>query len=363
MPKIVERRSSRSSGIELLRIIAMVMIVAYHLSTHVSWQNLSGANKYYITALSYLGRIGVAIFFMITGYFLARQKKFDWKKIFVVIRPTWFYSWLFLGLAFIFKDEKAVLTFPMSPYLLRSIFPILSNSYWFISSYVVMMLLSPYIKKWLDTLKEKELSRVLMILFVSSFAARMINLILGDSPTAILEMPIGFFYIVLGYTMRFYEKRFTFKQGLFGILLSAGFILLAPLVEWLFRRVGYNMPPSFFSDIYSPLTLIAAISLFLVFSKATIKSKVINYFSSHTFGVYLIHENIFLAPIIWNTNRIFSISERAGSGTLSFIAYTIFVVATVYFCSTALEILRKLSARLIIFIANKRKTRTATAKR
>ncbi len=83
----------RDSNIELLRIIAMIMIVAYHLvsngllkvngyGTYDIWNNGLLVNKIMAALLFPGGYIGNMIFFMITGFFLAGSYKIhSFKKI------------------------------------------------------------------------------------------------------------------------------------------------------------------------------------------------------------------------------------------------------------------------------------------
>ena len=97
MKKAIER----SSNIELLRIIAMMMIVAHHFVYYGVQQNynpnISGEiladgtmfNK--IMSLSLLpgGVVGVAIFFLIAGYFGINSDSIHLNKIVI---PTCIYS-------------------------------------------------------------------------------------------------------------------------------------------------------------------------------------------------------------------------------------------------------------------------------
>ena len=73
-------RKKRNSSVELLRIIAMIMIVAHHFGTHTNWA--SGGhlifNEYWVEILKSFGKIGVGIFFAITGYFLYNRRSFKY---------------------------------------------------------------------------------------------------------------------------------------------------------------------------------------------------------------------------------------------------------------------------------------------
>ncbi|MGN0729318.1 acyltransferase family protein [Treponema sp.] len=99
---------TRQSNFELLRIFAMVMIVASHLAVHGVQQVLldskylaytggSFVNQLFTCFLPAGGGIGVALFFMITGFFMCRKENSSVKK--VVVQAV-FYS-ILTGVLFI----------------------------------------------------------------------------------------------------------------------------------------------------------------------------------------------------------------------------------------------------------------------
>lgn len=65
---------NRQSGFELLRIIAMVMIFAFHFVLYNAtpiWELPFSAARLWITVAFYdLGKVGVLVFFAITAWFL-----------------------------------------------------------------------------------------------------------------------------------------------------------------------------------------------------------------------------------------------------------------------------------------------------
>ena len=75
----MEKKKKRNSSLELLRIIAMLMIVAAHLSQRGNWlwNNADielSFNHFLMNIIICFGQVGVAIFFTITGYFLFQSK-------------------------------------------------------------------------------------------------------------------------------------------------------------------------------------------------------------------------------------------------------------------------------------------------
>ena len=74
----------RQSNIELLRIIAMVIIVAHHFAVHGGFDfpiETVAPNRLWIQFLALGGKIGVNIFVLISGYFLIDAKSLKKVKV------------------------------------------------------------------------------------------------------------------------------------------------------------------------------------------------------------------------------------------------------------------------------------------
>lgn len=70
----------RNSNIELLRIVAMLMIVAHHFSVHGGFSfdpSRISVNLIWIQFLQLGGKVGVDIFILISGYYLVSRKSFN----------------------------------------------------------------------------------------------------------------------------------------------------------------------------------------------------------------------------------------------------------------------------------------------
>lgn len=101
--------SARQSNFEFLRIVAMLMIVASHLAVHGVQHVLEPAAKYaayatgsfwnkaFVCFLLPGGEIGVALFFMITGYFLCSAKRISVRR---TVFEAAFYS-ILTGMLFV----------------------------------------------------------------------------------------------------------------------------------------------------------------------------------------------------------------------------------------------------------------------
>lgn len=83
----------RQSNFELLRIVAMLMIVAHHLAVHgvqhchdaelayKAYNAGNAVNRIFASVLIPGGGAGVALFFMITGFFLCRKEAASIKNV------------------------------------------------------------------------------------------------------------------------------------------------------------------------------------------------------------------------------------------------------------------------------------------
>lgn len=66
--------NTRDSKFELLRIIAMVLIVAYHVSGSISIMNLSAFDSVAILLFGSWGILGVNVFVLLSCYFYLSGK-------------------------------------------------------------------------------------------------------------------------------------------------------------------------------------------------------------------------------------------------------------------------------------------------
>ena len=93
MEEIRSVKKERLSNFELLRIIAMIFIVLHHYTYYGNLISASNniINKYIAVFIIVLGKVGVNIFILITGYFQINQK-FKFKKVIFLILQVYFYS-------------------------------------------------------------------------------------------------------------------------------------------------------------------------------------------------------------------------------------------------------------------------------
>ncbi|WP_271813224.1 acyltransferase [Clostridium beijerinckii] len=293
---MVERKIGRSSNLELLRIFAIVMIIAHHYSVHGGWDipNELSYNRIIVQLISLGGKLGVNCFILITGYFMINSK-FNIKKFSKIIGQVFFYS---VAIMLVFK------LFGISHIGIRetakSFFPIIFSKYWFATTYVELYILSPYLNKLINYCTEKEYQRLLIILII----------ILSVIPTFTNSLPgidnlpwFVFLYLVASYIRKYQYNFFDRRKLLLLIFIGSYMLIMISVVIidlFALKIPDFPFDPTFLREMNSLPMFICSISLFIYFKKLDMGSKkIINNISSTTFGIYLIHDNNLVRSYLW----------------------------------------------------------------
>lgn len=316
---------TRESNLELLRIFAMVIIVFHHFAVYGNFNfdttNVS-INLLWHVFILMGGKIGVNIFVLISGYFLVKEKeiKLDFKHILKFILQVFFYSVILYILYTVITKEP--FTFKKEVF-----FPIIFKKWWFVTYYFILYLLHPFINKVLVTITKKEYKTLLLILVTTfSIIPTIIN---RDFPVDNIVWFITL-YCIAGYIKLYgLPEKIKWHHYLIAVL---GLII----INFLIVTFDINVYEAFKQHKLN--TLLISISIFMLFKQIKIKNnKLINQIASATFGVYLIHDNSFIRPLMWRD----LLKTANFKDTTFFIPYTIMCCIWVYISCTIIELLRK----------------------
>lgn len=166
----------RESGLELLRIICMFGIISMH-SFGSFLDTCSGTNMLYGCVINSIFNMGVSIFALIAGYFGNNGAKDKIMKMWLMVMQ---YSLLIFVIDIIYNSINFNnIIFVKN--IVYCFFPVFSGRYWFLSCYIVLMLLAKPINLFINSMKKDEFKRFLLIsLFIFSF---MPTILLGVSIT------------------------------------------------------------------------------------------------------------------------------------------------------------------------------------
>lgn len=290
----------KNIGIELLRIISMFFIVMQHFACHgiANRENLSfSINKIFLYNCQ-LGDLGVVIFGIISGFFLWRNK-INIKKIFILEIEVLFFSILFLCI-FEITGEVSFKS------VIKSLFPFLSNTYWFYTAYVIVYVLFML----LNNMRGGQVNKKILFQFICFLLLiwSIVPFFAGFQMYSSDLMDL-FMYFFIGALLKENFDNVIKRFNNYSILIILGcvFVLLVTNVCFIFYEKEFSFLKGkglYFYIRKSPIIILLAISLFTTFASIKISSRVANvilYFSPASFGVYLIHENFFVRNFLWKS--------------------------------------------------------------
>lgn len=325
----------RESNFELLRIISMIFIIAYHLVYYTGvniFTQPTEINKLWLLFIMLGGKVGVNAFVLISGYFSVTAKNFKTSKALKLWTQIFTYSVVIFALFLSLRVE------PFSiKGLAKAVFPITFSEWWFASAFFVMYLLSPFINKMLLAFDKKTYIKYLAIL---TFGWCIIPSIFGVAWQCNELLWFIFLYSLAGY-VRLHAKTTSVKSRTY-ILFSLLFAMLTFVSALVFEILGKKTDlfasriMFYYNSARLPLAA-ASLLLFLGFRKINIgHKKIINIIASATFGVYLLHDNYLIRDLLWK--KLFKTADLLQSNVL--IPYTIMAIAAVFAACTVIELIR-----------------------
>ena len=332
------RKTKRLANIELLRIISMFLIVMTHYigrgGVVAAAQPLSGIYGV-TTVIDAIEIIAVDVYILISGYVLA-ESTFKYKRLVDIVLQVSSISVGFYILMLLFGE----ISFSVSG-CVCAVFPILTEQYWFVSVYVGLYILVPFINKGLHALTKKQHLN-LCILLVLMFSLYLPSKMLGQNGYGIAWMAT--MYIVGAYLRMHYKPGDKLHMKHVALWIIPTVLLVASRYGILLCGKLISLDTSAYDKWFfknnSVLVAWAAVAFFVIFLHIRIKriavEKVINFAGPLTFGVYLIHNNPSLRGWMWEfINPVSFMNE------LYFVPLSILIVGVIFALCTILEFIRR----------------------
>lgn len=307
------KKTIRDSGIELLKIIALFLIVISHVvqtlrseNPYVPYHdfivNLSVAStdirNFILTLFSYFGVLGNSCFFISSSWFLLRSSKYNPRKWFYILFDVWFISIIILAVTLLVRNGNIP-----GKLIIKSCFPTTFSNNWYLTCYLLFYPMHLILNSIIHIMDKKQLLRVSVALF---FLYSVFNFIWWGLFFASLIILWVAVYFVIAY-LQLYMVDFTncIKCNIILLLLGvAGYIgiALAANILGLHITFFYNKVLHWATNC-NPFLIAISIALFNLMRRLTFKNKIINYVSSLSLLIYIIHENIILRfyyrPAMW----------------------------------------------------------------
>ena len=281
----VNQPKVRQSNFELLRIIAMFMV----LILHADFQALGAPDKSEIinhpiaatfqVLFEMASIIAVNVFVLISGWFGIRPSV---KGISKFIFQVLFFSLGIYVVALIKGDVQ------FSYNGLADCFAMKGGGYWFITSYIFLYILSPVLNAFIETSNKTLYKKVLIAFFIfqtiygfcssgASFFSR------GYSAVSFMGL-----YLLARYFKRYVDTSKYTKSYIIIYIFCTCLLALIYFCTILFEIQAISKRVDWYSN---PFVVLSALSLLLFCSKIKLQSRLINWISSSSFAVYLLHTN------------------------------------------------------------------------
>lgn len=322
----------RNIGIDALRVLCMLAVVIYHLLGHGWIMTLISEDSWkyeLLTALRSGCFFGISCFALISGY-VGVQSRYRYSALAIQWLKVWVYSVLFTWLAdVLFPGTVTSSQWDMAFY------PAQRQQYWYFSAYVGCFMLAPVIRIAIRNMTFRQASFTAAgLLLVFSF----LNSWQGGDPYFVNAGKNTLWLVVL-YAIGAYFGQFKpherIPMALLWLLAVCSMLLLAgmkPVGERLGFAIGAPRNDS-------PETILAAISMLLLFSRIRITrgGKLVSVLGAASFGVYLIHDHPLVRQHMISTYAYL----LAGLGTATIVPGVILASMGVYLVCTAVDTLRQ----------------------
>lgn len=334
----------RMANLELLRCVAMMMVVVLHYlgkgrllpELTAESMNSAGAVAWLLESFCI---VAVNVYMFISGYFLCTSS-FRLSRLLRLLIQIWLYSAAFgiLGAVTGVIAETPVDTH----YFLTLIFPVSMGHYWFMTAYVFLYLLLPFVGSAVKRMTKQQM-QLTVLLLLGMFC------IMKSVLPLRLEMDRGGYdclwylcvFVAAAYVRRFgipfLEKKGR-ALGLYVVCCLLAFAGTMGLRRFYLSTGRLEEILSVCMDYNHLLTFLAALGLFVFFSGLRIREKaatLINKISPYTLGVYLLHENLGLR---YTWQRWLG-SEKV-SDVPGLLLWTLLAVICVFVCGILADVLR-----------------------
>lgn len=304
--KDVLNSNGKNVRIELLRVVAMLMILMLHYFNQGKVLSLtsSGTVGYYLVwTIEGICFVAVNIYMFVSGYFLS-VKNFSWRRVVSFYATILFYSLVLFAVFFITNGDEIEFK------TVLSIFPIIcGRGNWYVTVYFVVLLISPILNLVAMKLDKVIYRRMIIILFIVFSVLPTVFFWIDqfDLHDGYSILWYSYLYLVAAYIRKYGVK---IKNGILYLMLIS--IVLLPISRFAVDYVMSIVNNSMLSGLQSALfcynsfpVFLSSFSIFVLVIKSGTKEKknwkdsVILFLGKTSFAVFYIHSFVLIRNKIW----------------------------------------------------------------
>jgi hypothetical protein len=283
-------RSQRHSGIEFLRIVAMLLIILNHYPWVVQREFMPSV---FNSLLSNWGGVGDCLFFMISAWFLCMEQpdvKRSFRRVWLLERELLVYSLpllVFMALC----GSRGLVVFSRSEEIklaMKSFFPALTGLWWYPTSYMAFLLLSPWLLIGLRAVGESLHRNLVILALVSSSIVPIVSHMLRERYSFVLFI---YLFILVSYVRWYMPEKVRSRKravSLICIGLSVG-IAIPALFAIVFASHVQRFYYLFLNNPWLFPSLMISMGLLMIASQAEdFHSRAVNTLAQATLAPYLL---------------------------------------------------------------------------
>lgn len=304
-------KNKRNINFEILRDLAMLFIVIYHILYHgvhlketVIPPDTVGITNFVLSQyLLTICSTCVNLYVLITGYFLF-EKSFKSIRFIKVWFLALFYGFIMTSIVHYIDPSQASVRD-----ILENIRPVALGPYWFIRQYLGLLIISPMLGYVARTITQKQFKWLLIVIVLLStnFA-----LYIGSFPLGgpmVINRGFSLIWFICLFFVGAYIKRFGLKYKSFRLFFSVSLIVcIYTVVRIILLHFIFDKNIRLMNYDYNGFPFILAVLFFCWINNVNFKDNFITRFlvriAPYTFAVYLIHDNMFFRRTLYSLGGV-----------------------------------------------------------
>ena len=292
----------RNASFELLRIIAMLMILNLHYNSHADVLLQLGVPasgvQIYATIIEAISITGVNVYVLLSGFFLSKGKVRP-SRILQLICQVYFYT-ILVSVAMMLVGTYVIHSNDSVYKIVQYLFPISSEHYWFVTAYIIMYVMAPVMNAATEVLSRKQMRAVIAGLLI------WFSIVKSFVPVMFATDHYGYDYgwFIVLYLIAAYIRKYDVVLFFNAKKSAAVFLLSVALMAFASIALHYiNLQRGglvYFSDVPFHLNFIfsltGSLGLFSFFRFYKMRDNrfadVVRFVAPFTFGVYLLHMHL-----------------------------------------------------------------------
>ncbi len=322
----LRQSASRKTYIEVMRIIAAFFVIVNHTNSNIFMKYSEPESPLWYLSLTYffLSKIAVPVFLMIMGGLLLQKidkPKKSYERVLRMVVVLFISSVIyFLYLNRLQPDNITISQFFTTIFTKRT-----NNAIWYLYTYIGLLVLLPILQRMAKAFSKKATQYLLLVSVVFMGTLPLLKVFFNFTLNTYLTET--FFVPLLGIVFAgFYVEKYM-KIDLKACLASCAIFIFVIAFEVLYTKYLYDLNPKKYlllDNRENLLILSSAFCFYVIFKYISTVvntkeklSKVICYFGSLTFGIYLLSdlvmfvtkpfylehvpnsEHIFLLTVLW----------------------------------------------------------------